>query len=537
MTTGALSRYGRTVVGLVVSLGLLAAACGGDDGGGNAAGGNGAGDDAAAQDPAEVADRSAELTFAYSTGLTSLDPHTTSNFSGDQLYQRPVYDRLVTIGSDDQGKPILEPQLATSWEYADDVMSVTFTLRDDVTFQDGTPFNADAVKANIERALGPDSTVASQIPFVESVEAVNDTTVVFHLSQPDPAVPWELANNTTGYMASPAAFDSDLATAPVGSGPFKLVSAERDGDVVYERWDDHWNSDAALVQGLTITTVNDQNARYNGTRSGQIDATFLATPLDAESQSLEGEGFHWDHALSPVTVGVLLNSEVPPFDDVRVRQAVSMAVNRAEISETLMNGINPPVYQVFTEGIVGHDPDLNEEQFDLDAARALVEDAGADGSTVEMIQATTAPQDVLAEAVQQSLGDIGIDVELVPLSPTEARPEWRTGGYAAFVAPIIGQPAPSQTLDVSFLSADNPATPPADLVDMAREAAAQPVDSDEQQQAYEDIAAWLVENPVHVPIVQFSTVILSRPEVVGFENMMTTGIAELDFRGVGVTEP
>jgi peptide/nickel transport system substrate-binding protein len=535
MTTGSHSSYFRTVVALVVSLGVLASACGGDGQGGESAGGSQ--DESGGQDPAEVADRSAELTFAYSTGATSFDPHTTPNFSADQLYLRPVYDRLVTIGSDDDGTPVLEPQLATSWEYSEDQMSVTFTLRDDVTFQDGTPFNADAVKANIERALGPESTVASQIPYVESVEAVDDTTVVFHLAQPDPALPWELANNTTGYMVSPDALDSDLASTPVGSGPFKLVSYQRDGDVVYERWDDYWDRDAALVQDLTITTVTDQNARYNGTRSGQIDATFLATPLDAESESLENEGFHWDHALSPVTVGVLLNSEMPPFDDVRVRQAVSMAVNRAEISETLMNGINPPVYQIFTEGIVGHDPDLNEEQFDLDAARALVEDAGADGASVEIIQATTAPQDVLAEAVQQALGDIGLDVELVPLSPTEARPEWRTGGYSAFVGPIIGQPAPSQTLDVSFLSADNPATPPADLVDMAREAAAQPVDSDEQQQAYEDIAAWLVENPVHVPIVQFSTVILSRPEVVGFENMMTTGIAELDFRNVGVTEP
>jgi peptide/nickel transport system substrate-binding protein len=447
---------------------------------------------------------------------------------------RPVYDRLFTIGRDDDGAATLVPQLAESYEYADDGMSVTFTLRDDVTFQDGETFDAEVVKANVERALGPDSTVASQLTSVERVEVVDPTTVVFHLSRHDPAVAWAMANNTTGYMVSPAAFDSDLTTEPVGSGPFELVSFAKDGDVVYQRWDDHWDPDAALVQKLTISTITDENARYNGTRSGQIDATFLATPLDAESQSLEDQDYTWHQALSPVTVGVMMNSDMPPFDDVRVRQAVSMAVNRTELSETLMNGINPPAYQAFADTYLGHDPDLDEDPYDVDAARDLITEAGAEGAAVEIIQPTTSPQDVLAVAVQQALGDIGLDVSLLPLSPTEARPEWRTGGHQAMVSPIIGQTQPSQTLEVSFLAADNPATPPEELAGLAGDAVSLPVGSPEQEAAYQEISAWLVDNPVHVPIVQFSTVILSRPEVVGAENMMTTGIAELDFRNVGI---
>jgi ABC-type transport system substrate-binding protein len=519
-------RRTRAVSGLAIALGLLAGACGGG-------GSEGASGDPEA-DPVDAADRAAELTFGYSAGWSSFDPHTTNFFSNDQIYMRPVYDRLFTIGHDDEGAATLVPQLAESYEYAEDGLSVTFTLRDDVTFQDGTPFDAEAVKANIERALGADSTVASQIPYVESVEAVDDTTAVVHLTQHDPALPWELASNTTGYMASPAAFDTDLATTPVGTGPFKVVSAERDGDIVYERWGDHWDPDAALVERLTISTIVDQNARYNGVRSGQLDATYVAAPLDAQAQSLESEGYHWDQALGPVMLGVLMNSDEPPFDDVRVRRAVSMAVNRSELSETILNGIYPPVYQPFAEGFVGHDPDLDDDPYDVDAARELIADAGADGASVEMIQPTTAPQDAVAQAVQQSLGDIGLDVELVPISPTEARPEWRSGGYQAMVAPLIGQPGPSQTLAVSFLAADNPATPPAELVEMADAAAAEPVDSPEQEQAYQDVSAWLVDNPVHAPLVQFSSVILSRPDVVGSGNMMSTAIAELDFRRVGV---
>src|SRR5690606_34265973 len=135
---------------------------------------------------------------------------------------------------------------------------------------------------------------------------------------------------------------------------------------------------------------------------------------DAEARSLEDEGYHWHQALSPVTFGVLMNSESPPFDDVRVRQAVSMAVDRAELSETLLNGLNPPVHQPVAEGFLGHDPALDDDPYDPDAARALVEEAGAEGATAGMIQQTTSPHAMIAEAVQQALGDIGLEVDLVP---------------------------------------------------------------------------------------------------------------------------
>ncbi|HEY8525290.1 MAG TPA: ABC transporter substrate-binding protein [Acidimicrobiales bacterium] len=523
------SRLSRAAIAVLLAASVVAGACGGD-------GSDPAGSDPAEElDPVEAAERSAELRFGHAYGYNSLDPHRTSNPLGDALWLRPVYDRLLTLERGPEGEAQLAPQLATSYEVADDGLSIALTLRDDVTFQDGTPFDAEAVRANLERAQGPESSVASTLASLERVEVVDDTHVVLHLREPDPSVLWAMAVGTTGMMISPAAFEGNLEAEPVGSGPFRLVETARDADTVYERWDGHWDPDAALVARFTVSSVPDGNARYNGLRSGEFDAVYLTSPHDYQARELEPEGYHYRRQVGASSYGVLLDAEEPPVDDVRVRRAISLAINREEISEELLHGVNDPAVQPFNEGYMGYDESI-EVPYDPDEARRLVEEAGADGSTIRLIQQMTPPQDTLAEVVQQALGDIGIEVELEPLSSTEARPAWRAGGYHGMVAPIIGQAEPSQTLALSYLGGDNPAPPPEELVAMADEARRLPVDSDERRAAYQEIGAWLAENPVHVPIVQFSTVVVGRPNVVGIDNMLPLDIANLEFRGVGLTE-
>ncbi len=530
MTAAWFSRLGRTTTALIVSIGLVAA-CGGGDSDDGAAGATG--DGASQADPAEAADRSEELVFAHTYGNGSFDPHRSPSAAGDSAWMRPVYDRLLTLAHGPDGAEVA-PQLATSYTVAEDGLSIEFELRDDVTFQDGTPFDAEAVRANIERAKDPESTVSSLLEAVESVEVVDDTHAVFHLSRPNPGLVYSLAADTIGMMVSPAAFDTDLSTTPVGSGPFKLVSAQPDAEAVYERWDDHWDPDAALVAKLTIATVSDANARLNGVRTGTYDAAYMSNPLDQQSQELTDEGFHWEQELAPITTGMLLNTSAPPFDDVRVRQAVAMAINRTEISEQLLGGVNPPVYQPFPAGYMGHDPALDEDPYDPDAARDLISEAGAEGATVTILAMTTPPYEAIAEVLQQSLGDIGLDVEIDAVSPSVGIPTWLEGGHSAHVGSILAEPEPSLTLGRSYLGGHNLGEPPQELVDMAAEAQALPIDSDERAEAYQEISAYLVENPIHLPLVQFSSVVLARPEVVGADEMVKVVIGKLDFRGVGV---
>ncbi|MFV2179027.1 ABC transporter substrate-binding protein [Actinomadura sp. LOL_016] len=495
---------------------------------------NPAGAGRAPRDPVTAADRGAEFRIALPFGLNSLDPHRPVS-TADSIWMRPLYDSLLTLADGPDGvEPA--PQLATSYEIAQDGMSVTFELREDVAFQDGTRFDADAVAANMRRARGPDSTVASLLASLDRVEVIDPSRVVFHLSRPDPGLPWSLADSSAGMMISPAALDSDLRARPAGSGPYTLVSAAKDGDVVYRRWDRHWDSDAALAAEQTISIVLDANARYNAVRSGRLDAAFFqGPPHDSMSKSLEAEGFHWEQALSPISYGVFLNTGLAPFDDVRVRRAVGLAVNRPAVSHALRK-INPPSYQPFNKGYLGFSPNLDANPHDPEAARALVRAAGAEGASVTLAQYTTPPFDLIAEIVQQSLTDIGLKVELFPLSPTEGLPNWRKGATQAQVGSLLAFADPSRTLTGTYLGEDAPGPADPVLEKMAEDARALPAGSAERERAYQRISAYLVENPVHVPIAQFSTVILARPDVVGSGALVVQDIGKLDLRGVGVTK-
>ncbi|MGH2488745.1 MAG: ABC transporter substrate-binding protein [Candidatus Limnocylindria bacterium] len=508
-------------------LGAVSASCGGDDSGG--------GSSTESTSESSAVDRDAEFTFAIHFGFTALDPHRTASVLGDRIWLSPVYDSLLKTVKDADGVPVPGPMLATSYEVGDDGLSISFVLRDDVMFQDGTPFNAEAVQANIARVQDAESSVSSQVASIVSVEVVDDTHVVFHLSQPDPSIPWTMATGTAGLMVSPAAMGTDLAATPVGSGPFKLVSAQKDGDVVYERWDDYWDPDAALVNKLTLTTVTDPNARYNGLRSGTFDAAYVGPPQDLEAQELEADGYHY-LLTSENPLGVFLNGNLPPFDDVDVRRAVSMAIDRQAISEAVLEGLGQPAYQVFNPGYLGHDDALDVDPYDPDEARRLVQEAGAEGASVKLLQVTGFPPlDAVAEVVQQSLNDIGLDVELAPVSLTENRTAWRSGAYEAFVGGLVVTAEPSQTLALNFTGGDNLAPPPADLVTMADAALVMPAGSDERQQAYQDISGYLVDNPIHVPVGNLWSVVVSEPDVTGSDQLITLSFTDLDFRGIGKT--
>jgi ABC-type transport system substrate-binding protein len=192
------------------------------------------------------------------------------------------------------------------------------------------------------------------------------------------------------------------------------------------------------------------------------------------------------------------------------------------------------VYQPFPEGFLGHDPAFDEDPYDPEAAQELISEAGADGATVELLTMTTPPYDSLAQVAQQALGDIGLNVEIDAVSPTEGISTWLEGGHGFFTGTILAEPEPSLTLIRSYVGGHNLGEPPPELVEMADEAAALPLGSDERAEAYQEISAYLVENPIQVPLTQFSTVILARPEVVGAEELVKVVIGKLDFRGVGI---
>src|SRR5262249_40410971 len=148
------------------------------------------------------------------------------------------------------------------------------------------------VKANIERdKAGPSSYLLTSI---QSVNVVDDSHVTLLLSRPDPSLLDSFSLDRPGMMVSPAAFNNpDLSTNPVGAGPYKATSAQIGGNAVYERWDGYWDKSFKGAKRIMLDFVADNTARYNGLRSGDYDASFLASPLDIPTSIKQlGKGYH-----------------------------------------------------------------------------------------------------------------------------------------------------------------------------------------------------------------------------------------------------
>ena len=198
-----------------------------------------------------------------------LDPDQSRTFVGRIVYAA-LCDKLVDIS------PGLEivPMLATGWDWSSDGLQLTMTLRDGVTFHDGTPFNAAAVVANIDRSQNlPESRRKSELSSVTGVEAVDDLTVRFTLGAPDATLIAQLADRA-GMMVSPTAAEAagvDFGSNPVCSGPFSFVERIQQDRIVLARFADYWNADAIKLESVTFLPIPDTTVRLANLRAGDLD--------------------------------------------------------------------------------------------------------------------------------------------------------------------------------------------------------------------------------------------------------------------------
>ena len=278
------------LVALVMTLGLIAAACGdSEDAGSNPTAAPAtdapATTDADTAPPTTGADttdppdttttaepapaRTGTLKWALaSNGANFFDPHVATNPFG-RSWMYPFYDRLTQI---DQNGAV-QPMLAESWEFSADGASLTFNLRDDAFFHDGTPFDAEAAVANIERARNPEiarGTFIDLLP-VESAEVVDTYVLRLNLKAPGGALP-AILSDQAGMMISPAAFDNeDLATMPVGAGPFRATEFRVDEVMFAEAFEDYWDPELPKVQNLELRFILDPTTRLNAVADGSVD--------------------------------------------------------------------------------------------------------------------------------------------------------------------------------------------------------------------------------------------------------------------------
>jgi peptide/nickel transport system substrate-binding protein len=340
-----------------------------------------------------------------------------SSGPADNYYQA-VYDRLMHLDAD--GKP--SAGLATDWSYDETGLRLALTLRDGVTFTDGTAFDAEAVKANLEKAKAASGEAGSALRAVDHVEVVDATHADIVLSRPDPGLVDALARSS-GFMASPTALASpDLATAPVGSGPYVLdTGATTAGsDYVFTRNADYWDADSYPYDEVEIKFLDDTTAQLNGLRSGELSAVGGVSTADVVSGA-KSAGLNVVTYFNGTIEGLYLwdrdGALAPALGDVRVRQAINHAMDRDTIVKTVKGGLGQPTEQVFGPKSAGYDESLEGTyDFDLDKAKQLMADAGyADGFALTLPDFSPVFPDEQA-AMTEALSSIGIDVTYQPIT-------------------------------------------------------------------------------------------------------------------------
>ena len=460
--------------------------------------------------PSEPAATGGTLTLAANADNNSFDRALLEIGHRVQFWM-PVFDTLLVLSPDGE----LEPNLATEWEYNDDATVLSLTLRDDVEFSDGSPFDGEAVKANLEYLKAGTGQNAYMAASIDEIVVNSPTDVELRLSQPDPGLVWYLAV-VGGAIASPASLSaSDAATNPVGSGPYIYdADASTQGTkYVYEKNADYWNSEAFPYDEIVINPISDQTARLNALKAGQADFAVLDPRVMAEA---EGSGLNvgaahvdWQGLFLADRAG----ATIPALADLKVRQAINMVIDRQSLLDSLWLGQGTTTSQIYNVDSQAYVEELDGAyEYDVDAAQALMAEAGySDGFAVTMPELSGAEQ--FSPFIEDMLGELNITVTWEKIAPDQTIPELLSGKYPIFFFTLGSQSAWQDFRKVAF-----PTSPwnTAKVDDPAMDALLAEVTAtqgDEQDAAMQEVNRYMVENAWFAPFFRGDTVLVSSARV------------------------
>lgn len=345
-----------------------------------------------------------------------------------------VWEPLVILDND----MVAQPVLATSWEPNEDGTVWTFRLREGVTFHDGTLFNADAVLLNIPMLQEEYMTT---LPNLDSLEKVDEHTVALLMEQPTPNLPQLIAYFSSAMLSPGAVGEDGRLTAPVGTGPFAFVEYIEDDSIVLRRNDDYWGEPARLAE-VTFKYIPDASTRLAALQAGDIDAIADVGSLQPEQAAViqaDDDLLLFEQGVA-TTHYLTFNSGKPPFDDVRLRQAVSKAINRQGLVDSTLYGFGDPGVSVITPHATQWVHTDIAPSYNLEEARSLATEA-LDGEQVEVRLVLNAallgrwPYENISQILQATLADMGIDVQIHTLEGGAWNEALRDGDYDLTMMP------------------------------------------------------------------------------------------------------
>ncbi len=476
-----MARIRLGMVAVVVSA-LVLAACGGNSD--EKADGNGS------------SGPSGTLKVATDTPPDPWDPAFATPADPNLLYYQGPYEFLVN--TDDDGK--LVPGLATSWESTPD--SLTLHLREGVSFSDGTPFDANAVKANIEHQQ-KNGIPPNQAKFlsVKSMDVVSPTELKINLARPTPQLIFNLARQQ-GIMASPEALKDPkkLATNPVGTGPWLLDTEATvpNSKYVFKLNPNYWNKSAQGVENIEIHFIPDQQARANALLTHKVDYAALdfqfADQVKAAGMKVQ------DVPSFPYYLQIMdrNGTMVPEFKDERVRLAMAYAIDQKSFFDVTMSGFGVQTNQWTIPGQYGFNSDYDGLGFDLDKAQSLMKEAGV--SSLEFSIPSYGPFDGYNTAIAGFLKKIGVTMKLVPSETGNISGEAASGKFAAAIVPAHEvHPQDFYNTRLSVFGPANPFKVPTPDIDKVMEQV-KGEDPAADEAAYKEMAKLASEHAVVVPL-------------------------------------
>jgi ABC-type transport system substrate-binding protein len=492
-------------LGLVLEFGLISAACG-----------------AAGERDSSAAggiDPGATLTLGSVVTHRIWNPHLFPAPAAAYELLTPVYDRLLLAEPDLSAGPML----AKSYELSADHMSMTLHLRNDVKFSDGTPFNADVVKANIDYTKAQNNSTAETEKIVKDVAILDPYTVRLDFSADGTNFPLILAYDVTiGAMVSPKALldPKTLYTTPSGSGPYRLVQSTT-AQVTYEKVPNYWDKvvSARLPQRLVLVTIANDNARLAALRSGQIEGMPIASPI-SEIKALTADGkIQLSTFSSTRIVNVYVNFGNPILAKPQVRQALSLAIDRNAIASQIELGTATAAEQPASKGDAVYNPGV-QILFDPKKAQSLLAAAGTGSLTLKMMVNAAEPFESIATALQAQWASIGVKMQITPVPNALGATEWPKGRYDLWMGTAQGEPDEAFMMAQAFTGSGRmPFGTDPELVSMNNAASILPLGSPQRAMAYQKINGYVAENPVTLIIATWPMQLLTTKCVVGVNNV------------------
>ncbi|WP_035782457.1 ABC transporter substrate-binding protein [Arthrobacter sp. H14] len=462
---------------------------------------------------AEASGSGETLVAAIAGEPDQLDPHKTSAYFSFQVLEN-VYDTLVEPDESLE----MQPALAKSWEVSDDQLTWTFTLREDVTFHDGSEFSAEDVVYSYNRIIDNELTNSYRFASVESIKAPDPSTVVIKVSQPTPS----LLSNIGGFKGMAIVSEENVKSGeiqdnPIGTGPFVFESYTPGDSIKLSSNPDYWGG-APELGGATFRFISEGTTALAGLTAGEVDWTDSIPP-----QRVAGLETNPDVEVGKVASNdywyLALNQNREPYDDVRVRQAIAYALDRDAITQAVSYG-NATVNQLAIPKQSTWYTEYNKYSKNLDKAKSLLDEAGVDELNMGLMVTTQYPQTVTAaQVIADQLSKIGITTEIRTIDFATWLDEQSQGNFDMLMLGWLGSIDPNDFYynqhhsegTSNFQGYSNPE------VDKLLEAGQTETNLEKRQEIYDKAATMIADDASYIYLYNPDVVQAWNPNVKGYE--------------------